>query len=81
MHQHDGRDYVPAVWLLAMLSALGPMATSIYQPSIPAVAEGLTTSTSAVQSTLTVYLATMAVASLFIGPICDHPCGGVPLSA
>ena len=72
MKRGNAKDYLPAVWLLAMLSALGPMATSIYQPSIPAVAQGLATTTGAVQSTLPVYLATIAIASLFVGPICGY---------
>ncbi|MCC5888306.1 MAG: Bcr/CflA family efflux MFS transporter [Gammaproteobacteria bacterium] len=62
----------PPIVLLAILAALGLFATNIYLPSVPAIAVGLDTSISAVQSTFTVFLLSFALAQLLMGPLADR---------
>ena len=60
------------VGVLAALTALGPLATNMYLPALPAMAEALDTGADQVQLTLSVYLAGLALAQLFCGPISDR---------
>jgi DHA1 family bicyclomycin/chloramphenicol resistance-like MFS transporter len=62
-------------WLIALLTALaalGQFASSAYLPSMPAMEAGLGASASAVQLTMTAYLAAFAVMQLVYGPIADR---------
>ncbi len=62
-------------WLIALLTALaalGQFASSAYLPSMPAMEVGLGASASAVQLTMTAYLATFAMMQLVYGPISDR---------
>lgn len=62
-------------WLIALLTAiaaLGQFASSAYLPSMPAMQEGLGASTSAVQLTMTAYLAAFALVQLVFGPLSDR---------
>ena len=62
-------------WLIALLTALaalGQFASSAYLPSMPAMEAGLGASASAVQLTMTVYLAAFAAVQLFFGPLADR---------
>lgn len=71
-----GYGLIPAslfyVALLALLSAIGQFATSIYLPSFSAIAADLATTMPMVQLTLTVYLIVFAAAQLVYGPISDR---------
>ena len=58
--------------MLGLLAAACPMALSIHVQSLPAIADGLATSYSAVQLTITVFLFTFAFAQLFAGPLSDR---------
>ena len=62
-------------WLIALLTAsaaLGQFASSAYLPSMPAMEAGLGASASAVQLTMTIYLAAFASVQLFVGPLADR---------
>nr|WP_237562126.1 multidrug effflux MFS transporter [Halomonas icarae] len=58
--------------VLAALTALGPLATDMYLPAMPAMAEALNTGPDQVQLTLSLYMAGFALAQLFCGPISDR---------
>jgi DHA1 family bicyclomycin/chloramphenicol resistance-like MFS transporter len=58
--------------LLAALSGVGQFATSIYLPSMSAIAADLATSISLVQLTLTAYLVAFALVQLVYGPLSDR---------
>ena len=57
---------------LAALTALGPLATDMYLPAMPAMAEALHTGPDRIQLTLSLYMAGFALAQLLCGPISDH---------
>ncbi|MCE8017166.1 multidrug effflux MFS transporter [Halomonas sp. MCCC 1A17488] len=57
---------------LAALTALGPLATDMYLPAMPAMAAALDTGPDQIQLTLSLYMAGFAVAQLFCGPISDR---------
>jgi len=58
--------------LLAGLTAVGPLTTDMYLPSLPDIARQLGASTAEVQLTLSVYLLGFAVGQLCYGPISDR---------
>lgn len=63
----------PAVLLaLTVAATLGMLASTIYVPSIPAIARGLDTSISRVQFTFVGYLLAFAVGMLVMGPLSDR---------
>ncbi|RDB44678.1 MFS transporter [Halomonas sp. DQ26W] len=57
---------------LAALTALGPLATDMYLPALPAMAVALDTGPDQIQLTLSIYMAGFAVAQIFCGPISDR---------
>ena len=57
---------------LAALTALGPLATDMYLPAMPAMAGALDTGPDQIQLTLSLYMAGFAVAQIFCGPISDR---------
>ncbi|MGL4240911.1 MAG: multidrug effflux MFS transporter [Beijerinckiaceae bacterium] len=57
--------------LLAMLTALGPLSTDLYLPSLPSMARGFGTDLSRVQLTLSVFIFGFAIGQIFYGPISD----------
>ena len=58
--------------LLAAVTALGPIATNLYLPALPAVREYFGASVAAVQATFTVSVVTFAFGLLAWGPIADR---------
>lgn len=60
------------VMVLAALTALGPLATDIYLPAMPAMGEALDTGPDQVQLTLSIYMAGFALAQLVCGPLSDR---------
>lgn len=58
--------------LLALLTALGPVSTDMYLPSLPEIGRVLGASIAHVQLTISVYLAAFAVGQLLYGPISDR---------
>ena len=58
--------------IIALLVALGPMATDMYLPSLPTLTESLNTTTSNVQLTLSIYFFGFAIGQLIYGPLSDR---------
>ncbi|MBK3564168.1 multidrug effflux MFS transporter [Streptomyces sp. MBT62] len=65
------RAAVALVAVLAALTAVAPLATDMYVPGFPAMGDALGASGSAVQLTMTAFLAGLVVGQLLIGPISD----------
>jgi DHA1 family bicyclomycin/chloramphenicol resistance-like MFS transporter len=57
---------------LTMTSSLGMVASTIYVPSIPAIAAALETSIGRVQLTFVGYLLAFAASMLVLGPLSDR---------
>jgi MFS transporter, DHA1 family, multidrug resistance protein len=57
---------------LTITASLGQVASTIYVPSIPAIATGLETSVAHVQFTFVSYLLAFAVSMLAVGPLSDR---------
>ncbi|MCA0921307.1 multidrug effflux MFS transporter [Pseudooceanicola nanhaiensis] len=62
---------VIAILVLALLSAVAPLATDMYLPGFPVMTEDLATGASTVQLTLTGFMVGLALGQLFIGPLSD----------
>jgi DHA1 family bicyclomycin/chloramphenicol resistance-like MFS transporter len=58
--------------LLAALSAIGPLTTDMYLPSLPDIARQLGSSTAHVQLTISAYLIGFAVGQILYGPVSDR---------
>lgn len=58
--------------LLSALVAFGPLSIDMYLPSLPSIAEDFTTSVSAVQKTITIFLIGFSLGMLFYGPLSDR---------
>ncbi|SDG44500.1 MFS transporter, DHA1 family, bicyclomycin/chloramphenicol resistance protein [Limimonas halophila] len=65
-------DRGPAVVLLTMLVALGPISTDLYLPSLPAIRAAFAVSAGTAQLTLSVFMAGFAVSQLVYGPVSDR---------
>src|SRR5690606_16454160 len=57
---------------LGALTAVGPLSTDMYLPSLPAIAQTFGASTGATQLTLSVHLIGFAGSQLFYGPLSDR---------
>lgn len=57
--------------VLALMTAMGPISTDLYVPSLPHLAEDLRTTPSRVQWTMSAYLIGFAFGQIFYGPISD----------
>jgi DHA1 family bicyclomycin/chloramphenicol resistance-like MFS transporter len=58
--------------ILVATNSLGLAATSIYTPSLPAIARALQVSAPVAQNTMTVYLIAYGGGMLLVGPLSDH---------
>jgi len=58
--------------LLAALSAIGPLTTDMYLPSLPDIARLLHATTAQAQLTISSYLVGFAVGQIFYGPLADR---------
>lgn len=61
-----------AILVLALLSAVAPLATDMYLPGFPAMAADLGSGAAGIQMTLTSFLLGLAAGQLVIGPISDR---------
>jgi DHA1 family bicyclomycin/chloramphenicol resistance-like MFS transporter len=66
------RITVPQLLTLALLAAISPLATAMYLPAMPAMAEDLQADPQTVQLTITTFLVGLAVGQLVIGPLSDR---------
>jgi MFS transporter, DHA1 family, multidrug resistance protein len=64
-------DTIGMTAVLAMLTALGPLSTDLYLPSLPGITKALSTDSASVQLTLSAYLFGFAIGQIFYGPISD----------
>jgi MFS transporter, DHA1 family, multidrug resistance protein len=64
-------DTIGMTAVLAMLTALGPLSTDLYLPSLPTITRSLSTDSASVQLTLSAYLFGFAIGQIFYGPISD----------
>jgi DHA1 family bicyclomycin/chloramphenicol resistance-like MFS transporter len=60
------------VLILATLAAFGPLATDMYLPALPEMTEALGADDAMGQLTISVFLAGVALAQLFYGPLSDR---------
>src|SRR5262249_36985887 len=58
--------------LLAALTAIGPLSTDMYLPSLPDIARRLDASTAQVQLTISTYLIGFAIGQILYGPVSDR---------
>ncbi|MGO4387598.1 multidrug effflux MFS transporter [Microvirga sp. 2YAF29] len=65
-------DTLALTAVLALLTAIGPLATDMYLPSLPAIAAGLQATTGQAQLTLSAFLLGFAAGQFFYGPISDR---------
>jgi DHA1 family bicyclomycin/chloramphenicol resistance-like MFS transporter len=65
-------DTLALTALLAALTALGPLSTDMYLPSLPNIAGALQTTPAEVQWTLSVFLIGFAAGQVFHGPMADR---------
>jgi DHA1 family bicyclomycin/chloramphenicol resistance-like MFS transporter len=64
-------DTLAMTVMLAFMTALGPLATDLYLPSLPHIGAALGASPAAVQLTLSAYLIGFSVGQIVYGPISD----------
>ncbi|MGQ0698188.1 MAG: multidrug effflux MFS transporter [Panacagrimonas sp.] len=75
------RHFPAWLLLLGALTAIGPLSIDMYLPSFVAIAEGLATSRGAVERSLPVFLAGLALGQLAYGPLSDRFGRRTPLLA
>ena len=76
-----GLARVRVILVLGALIALGPLTIDMYLPALPAIADDLMTTSSAVQLTLTGTLLGLGLGQLVIGPLSDAVGRRLPLIA
>jgi DHA1 family bicyclomycin/chloramphenicol resistance-like MFS transporter len=59
------------ILVLALLTAVGPLSTDMYLPSLPAIASAFATDAGQVQLTLSVFLVGFALGQIIYGPVSD----------
>jgi Bcr/CflA subfamily drug resistance transporter len=69
--QHQSGSRAGLLLVLGLLTAAGPLAIDMYVPGFPEMSASLHTGGSAVQLTLTAFLAGVVVGQLVIGPLSD----------
>ncbi len=65
------RRSMPALWILILMTSIGPFGDTEYTPSLPAIAHDLHVTYTAVQQSMTVYLLAYAAMQLLYGPLSD----------
>ena len=65
-------DTLALTVVLALLTALGPLSTDMYLPSLPAIARALGADTARTQLTLSLFLVGFAAGQLIWGPLSDR---------
>jgi DHA1 family bicyclomycin/chloramphenicol resistance-like MFS transporter len=66
------RDTLAMTAVLALMTALGPLSTDLYLPSLPSIATDFTASIAAAQTTLSAFLFGFALGQIFHGPLSDR---------
>lgn len=63
---------MPAVWLIVLIAGIGQLSETVYSPALPAIATSLGVKASWVEYTLTIYLFSFGIGTLFWGRLSDH---------
>jgi MFS transporter, DHA1 family, multidrug resistance protein len=74
-------DQKLAAVVICSFAAIGPLATNIFLPSLPAMAADLHVSSATVVATISVFLAIFAVGQLIVGPLSDRFGRRIPILA
>lgn len=69
---HPATAAPPPVWLLSMMTALGPLSTDLYLPALPGIGNDFAAGPASVQWTLSGFLFGFAPAMLVFGPLSDR---------
>ncbi|MCA0399892.1 MAG: multidrug effflux MFS transporter [Proteobacteria bacterium] len=70
--QASSHDTLALTFLLGFLTALGPLSTDLYLPSLPSIARHFGATSGHAQLTLSVYLFGFAIGLPFYGPLSDR---------
>jgi MFS transporter, DHA1 family, multidrug resistance protein len=65
-------DTIGMTAMLALLTALGPLSTDFYLPSLPQIVTALSTTVAGAQGTLSFFLFGFAAGQIFYGPLSDR---------
>ena len=63
---------MPAVWLIVLIAGIGQLSETVYSPALPTIAASLRVEASWVEYTLTIYLFSFGIGTLFWGRLSDH---------
>lgn len=66
------RSFFRTALVLAMMSAVGPLAIDMYLPALPRIGADLAATMAEVQRTLTLYFVAFGIAQLVYGPLADR---------
>lgn len=66
------RDTLAMTAVLALMTALGPLSTDLYLPSLPSIASYFSSSIAAAQTTLSAFLFGFALGQIVHGPLSDR---------
>jgi DHA1 family bicyclomycin/chloramphenicol resistance-like MFS transporter len=69
---HRAQPAMPAIWLLTLLTGVGPFTMQVLIPVLPSLAAHFSVPYASAQLTLTVYLAGIAIGQLIYGPLSDR---------
>ena len=72
---------ITASALICAFAAIGPLATNIFLPSLPAIAADLHVSSALATTTISVFLAIFALGQLIVGPLSDRFGRRIPMLA
>lgn len=75
------RTTTGAIAVICMFAAIGPLATNIFLPSLPAIAADLHVSSALATSAISIYLAVFALGQLIVGPLSDRFGRRIPMLA
>ena len=70
-----------AITVICAFAAIGPLATNIFLPSLPAIAADLHVSSALATSAISIFLAVFALGQLIVGPLSDRFGRRIPMLA
>ncbi len=62
----------PSIWVLIVISTISPLSMNIYLPSMAKMVTAFETTTAMVQLTMSLFLASLAIATVLLGPLSDR---------